>query len=75
MGQKNYLVIEVYPMGGIRTVAQCEQLEDALLLLSQLVENNEHPANLFGIRTIQVTGSECVSRYNNEEAYLPKDGE
>lgn len=73
MEQKNYLVVEVYPMGGTHVVAQCEQLEDALLLLSKLVEKNEHPANLFGIRTIQVTGSECVSRYNKEEAYLPKE--
>ena len=75
MEQKNYLVVEVYPMGGTRVVAQCGQLEDALILLGQLVEKYDHPANLFGIRTIRVTGSECVSRYTKEEAYLPKDGE
>ena len=75
MEQKNYLVVEVYPMGGTRVVAQCEQPEDALLLLGQLVEKYDHPANLFGIRTIRVNGAESVSRYTKEEAYLPKDGE
>lgn len=75
MEEKNYLVVEVYPVGGTRVVAQCEQIDDALLLLGQLVEKYDHPVNLFGIRTIRVNGAESVSRYTKEEAYLPKDGD
>jgi hypothetical protein len=75
MEDKNYLVVEVYPINGTRVVAQCEQIDDALLLLGQLVEKYDHPANLFGIRTIRVNGAESVSSYTKEEAYLPKDGD
>lgn len=65
MGEKNYLVIEIYPMGGQAIIAQVSDLDAALLLLGQLASRYDNPRNLFAIRTINVTGSESVARYQN----------
>lgn len=75
MGELNYLVIEIYPMGGQRIIAQFGQIDDALLLLKNLVLEYSHPSNLFAIRTINVTGSESIHRYQNESVYMPKEEE
>lgn len=73
MGERNYLVIEVYESGTQRIIAQCSSIDDALLLLGELVSRFEHPRNLFAIRTINVTGSESVSRYQNKSSWMPKE--
>lgn len=75
MEEKNYLVIEIYPMGGQRIIAQTEQIDDALLLLGQLVSRYDNPRNLFAIRTVYVDGSKSVSRYTLEENWKPEEEE
>lgn len=65
MGERNYLVIEIYPMGGQSIIAQVSDLDAALMLLGQLTSRYDNPRNLFAIRTIYVTGSESVARYQN----------
>lgn len=75
MEEKNYLVIEIYPMGGQRIIAQTEQIDDALLLLGQLVSRYDNPRNLFAVRTVYVDGSKSVSRYTLEENWKPEEEE
>ncbi|MBO7211915.1 MAG: hypothetical protein J6V44_13075 [Methanobrevibacter sp.] len=75
MEEKNYLVIEIYPLGGQRIIAQTEQIDDALLLLGQLISRYDNPRNLFAVRTVYVNGSESVSRYVLEENWKPEEEE
>lgn len=67
MTERNYIVVEVYPNGMTRTIAQVSDLDSALLLLGELVSRYDDPHNLFAIRTINVTDSESVHRYENEK--------
>lgn len=69
MTEHNYLVVEVYPSGMTRVIAQVCDLDCALMLLGQLVSRYYDPHNLFAIRTICVTDSESVNRYQCEECW------
>lgn len=67
MAERNYIVVEVYPNGMTRAIAQVSDLDSALLLLGELTSRYYDPHNLFAIRTIYVTDSESVHRYENEK--------
>lgn len=67
MAERNYIVVEVYPNGMTRAIAQVSDLDCALMLLGELTSRYYDPHNLFAIRTIYVTDSESVHRYVNEK--------
>lgn len=67
MTEQNYIVVEVYPNGMTRVIAQVSDLDSALLLLGELASRYDDPHNLFAIRTINVIDSESVHRYENEK--------
>ena len=69
MPERNYIVVEVYPNGMTQVIAQVSGLDSALLLLGELVSRYYEPHNLFAIRTINVTDSESVHRYENEKCW------
>ena len=75
MSERNYLVVEVYPTGATRVIAQVADLDAATFLLGELVSRYYDPHNLFAIRTINVNGSESVSRYDNEKYWNLHNGE
>lgn len=70
MAERNYLVVEVYPNGMTRAIAQVSDLDCALMLLGELTSRYYDPHNLFAIRTIHVTDSESVHRYENEKHWI-----
>lgn len=70
MGERNYLVVEVYPNGMTRVIAHVSDLDCALILLGGLTSRYYDPHNLFAIRTIYVTGSESVHRYEDEKFWI-----
>lgn len=67
MAEQNYIVVEVYPNGMTRAIAQVSDLDSALMLLGELASRYDDPHNLFAIRTINVTDNESVHRYENEK--------
>jgi len=70
MCEHNYIVVEVYPNGMTRVIAQVSDLDCALMLLGELVSRYDDPHNLFAIRTINVTDSESVHRYESEKHWI-----
>lgn len=67
MAERNYIVVEVYPNGMTRAIAQVSDLDGALMLLGELTSLHHDPHNLFAIRTVYVTDGESVHRYENEK--------
>ena len=67
MTERNYIVVEVYENGMTRVIAQVSDLDSALFLLGELTSRYYDSHNLFAIRTIYVTDSESVHRYENEK--------
>lgn len=70
MAERNYIVVEVYPNGMTRAIAQVSDLDSALMLLGELTSRYYDPHNLFAIRTIYVTDGESVHRYENEKWWI-----